>query len=435
MADEMRYDAVQSGALEDGAIVAGGAAPRGLHLNSGGGYRDTAARPAGTDETFANVQDLRPAPAVLLPSDRATAGSSAASTGHWLAADLITFAGGVGLGAAVMYFMDPERGRRRRALVRDQVAHLAATVPPGMGATRRDLANRSRGLVASLKGRFGDDEASDETIVARVRAELGRVVSHPGSVIVTCEAGTVTLGGPVLESEAEPLLKAVAGTRGVKEVHSQLEVHDEIDSISVPGLQGGTERMGAGNPLAERWTPAARVVAGAAGATLAVLAGRRRDAIGTAVGLLGLGLTARAVTNLPLERHAMELADRASGPVRDRVGPLAESVRDGASSLGERVGDTMRPLGERVSDGAGMLAQRVEQLADTMTHRFTDFADAARERLPEGMRERSGARTAETPAGSEHAERSADLAHVKDAIDRAAANPRPQPSTDHELGT
>lgn len=396
MADEMRYDAVQSGALEDGAIVAGGAAPRGLHLNSGGGYRDTVARPTGTDETFANVQDLRPAPPVLLPSDTATTEASS-STAHGLAADLITFAGGIGLGAAVMYFMDPERGRRRRALVRDQVAHLAATVPPGMGATRRDLANRSRGLVASLKGRFGDDEASDETIVARVRAELGRVVSHPGSVSVTSSAGTVTLSGPVLESEAEPLLKAVAGTRGVKEVHSQLEVHDEIDSMSVPGLQGGTERMGATNPLAERWTPAARVVAGAAGATLAVLAGRRRDAIGTAVGLLGLGLTARAVTNLPLERHAMELADRASGPVRDRVGPLAESVRDGASSLGGRVGDTMRPLGERVSDGAGMLAQRVEQLADTMTHRFTDFADAARERLPEGMRDRPAASPADQP--------------------------------------
>jgi hypothetical protein len=433
MADEMRYDAVQSGALEDGAIVAGGVAARGMHLNSGGGYRDTVARPQGTDETFANVQDLRPAPAVLLPSETTASRSSASSTGHGLAADLITFAGGIGLGAAVMYFMDPERGRRRRALVRDQVAHFAATVPPGAGAARRDLANRSRGLVASLKGSFGEDDASDETIVARVRSELGRVVSHPGSIIVTANAGTVTLSGPVLESEAEPLLKAVAGTRGVKEVHSQLEVHDEIASMSVPGLQGGIERMGASNPLAERWTPAARVVAGAAGATLAVLAGRRRDAIGTAVGLLGLGLTARAVTNLPLERHAMELADRASGPVRDRVGPLAESVRDGASSLGERVGESMRPLGERVSDGAGMLAQRVEQLADTMTHRFTDFADAARERLPEGMRERLGGSPADTPAEVARAEGTADAPPV-DGIDRSAANPYPQPNPERELG-
>ena len=30
---------------------------------------------------------------------------------------------GLGAGAVLMFFMDPQRGRRRRALVRDQVVH------------------------------------------------------------------------------------------------------------------------------------------------------------------------------------------------------------------------------------------------------------------------------------------------------------------------
>ena len=33
----------------------------------------------------------------------------------------VTLIGGVGLGAALMYMLDPDRGKRRRALVQDKV--------------------------------------------------------------------------------------------------------------------------------------------------------------------------------------------------------------------------------------------------------------------------------------------------------------------------
>jgi hypothetical protein len=38
----------------------------------------------------------------------------------------LAFSGGAGLGAALMYLLDPERGRRRRKLLSDQIVHLVS---------------------------------------------------------------------------------------------------------------------------------------------------------------------------------------------------------------------------------------------------------------------------------------------------------------------
>jgi hypothetical protein len=57
---------------------------------------------------------------------------------------------GFGIGASLMYFLDPERGRRRRALVRDQLAHTIRLTRDAAGATRRDVGHRTAGPVASL---------------------------------------------------------------------------------------------------------------------------------------------------------------------------------------------------------------------------------------------------------------------------------------------
>jgi hypothetical protein len=72
----------------------------------------------------------------------------------------LTLIGGIGMGAALMYMLDPDRGRRRRALARDQLAHVAKRVPDALDATARDLQNRTRGLVAEASSIFTSDEAS-----------------------------------------------------------------------------------------------------------------------------------------------------------------------------------------------------------------------------------------------------------------------------------
>jgi CBS domain-containing protein len=58
----------------------------------------------------------------------------------------LTFLAGLGSGAALMYFLDPDRGRRRRALVSDQVTSLTNDAQDMIGKKQRDLSNRAQGL-------------------------------------------------------------------------------------------------------------------------------------------------------------------------------------------------------------------------------------------------------------------------------------------------
>jgi hypothetical protein len=209
--------------------------------------------------------------------------------------------GAFGLGAAVMYFLDPGRGARRRAIVRDKVVHALHKTEDAAATTRRDLRNRAQGLAAQVRGRFGHEDVDDEVLVERVRAELGRVVSHPSAIAVTADDERVTLSGPVLAREAEEVLSRVRSVRGVQDVVDQLERHETADGV--PALQGGVSRRGDEfELLQENWTPAARLLVGATGGALALAGARRRDALGTAMSLVGLALLSRSATNTELRR-------------------------------------------------------------------------------------------------------------------------------------
>ncbi len=53
-----------------------------------------------------------------------------------------------GLGATAMFLLDPERGRRRRALLRDKAVHYRNVVMKSAEVTSRDASNRMQGLRA-----------------------------------------------------------------------------------------------------------------------------------------------------------------------------------------------------------------------------------------------------------------------------------------------
>jgi osmotically-inducible protein OsmY len=146
----------------------------------------------------------------------------------------MTLLAGIGIGAALMYFLDPVGGGRRRALVRDQATGAVNTAERELKGRSTDLRNRARGAAAELR-KVGDDHPSDDQLVARVRAELGHRVEHARAIDVVAERGRVTLRGPVLSSELDDVLSTARKVRGVEQVDNQLDVH--ATPGQVPGLQ------------------------------------------------------------------------------------------------------------------------------------------------------------------------------------------------------
>ncbi len=205
--------------------------------------------------------------------------------------------GGLGLGASVMYLLDPERGRRRRAMLRDGISARASDSGRFLKKSGRDLGNRARGLAAKTRNRvLPAGPVEDDVLAERVRSKMGRYVSHPGAIEVSAAAGRVTLRGPVLADEADGLVRAVESVRGVREVEDWLDLHS--DPGSEPALQGGSHRAGETPEFLQRhWSPAARIAAGGVGGTLLLLGLKRRDRLGIAASAIGTGLMARSLAN------------------------------------------------------------------------------------------------------------------------------------------
>jgi hypothetical protein len=202
---------------------------------------------------------------------------------------------GAGLGALAMYLMDPSRGRRRRARLAEAASHVSHRAHAIAGMTARDVQHRVSGLAARTLDHLVEEGApSDEVLVERVRARLGRLVSHPGAIDVSASGGTVTLKGEVFEAEVDQLIQGVAAVRGVTAVENRLEPHR--DAVRVSALQGpGPRTVPAAPAKWSRWTPKTRLIAGVAGLALLALSSPRRLIRGAATGIAGIELVQRAL--------------------------------------------------------------------------------------------------------------------------------------------
>ena len=131
--------------------------------------------------------------------------------------------------AGLTYLLDPERGRRRRNVLRDRVlARFRRTLRAGAAAWRgataeaHGLSHRMIHLVPRET-----ELADDETLRQRVESQLFRDRHIPKSDLnVTAEHGTIILRGE-LDSPAEivALEKRVARVPGVRRVHNLLHPH------------------------------------------------------------------------------------------------------------------------------------------------------------------------------------------------------------------
>lgn len=208
-----------------------------------------------------------------------------------------------GMGAFAMYLLDPDRGKQRRALVKDAVAHTGCEVRKFSGRFQRDASNRIAGTIAETEKMLQWDApaVTDEVLEQRVRSEAGRNVSHSRAVRVKCKDGAVELSGWVMTHELEGLVRAVRGVPGVREVSVFLNAANRSEHIS--SLQGG-RRRGAAGWWGNRWSPTGRVMAGSYGLGLLAYGMARRGAMGRVPMAAGALLMARALWNRPVAELA-----------------------------------------------------------------------------------------------------------------------------------
>jgi osmotically-inducible protein OsmY len=115
-------------------------------------------------------------------------GFSAATTG-------ISALGALALGLGAMYFLDPDRGRSRRAWVLQKANRVMNETGDFARKTGTHLRNKAKGLAheTGLIGRGGN--TNDFTLAERVRSALGRIGAAGAAIGVSAENGIVTLGG------------------------------------------------------------------------------------------------------------------------------------------------------------------------------------------------------------------------------------------------
>src|SRR5688572_9552032 len=158
-----------------------------------------------------------------------------------------------GAAALATYFLDPAQGRRRRAVLRDKTYGRLSHLGEASRMVAVDLRNRVKGTFGAVRQRVVSHDVPDEVLAERVRAALGRVVSHPGSIEVEASQGSITLRGPILEREANRALRAVRAVPGVHGMRDELEHHEQAGDV--PGLQGGRKRVQRMDIAQQHWAP------------------------------------------------------------------------------------------------------------------------------------------------------------------------------------
>ena len=142
---------------------------------------------------------------------------------------------GAAVGAALMYLLDPDRGRRRRARLRDQLVHgvhEAEHLGDAAVSSARHLRNQGRGLVAETRSRLRPADVDDAVLEGRLRAELGRIIQPVGDLRVEVENGAVRLSGTANAAIEERVVAGLRRVPGVRSVESRLRQGEGVGGVN-----------------------------------------------------------------------------------------------------------------------------------------------------------------------------------------------------------
>jgi len=198
----------------------------------------------------------------------------------------------IGLGAGLMYFMDPEHGSRRRLMVRDRANRFVSDIDESIDIALQDTRNRARGVLSEMTARLSDEQTPDWILEERVRSNLGRIGQNTRGVTVNTEGGRIHLTGQIVRGDEEAIVKSAMRTRGVHGVENRLQVVNNPQDI--PALQ--TSRLT--QPAQGNWSPATRLLSSVGGSLLTLYGLTRKGLAKPVLSTAGMVLTARGMTNL-----------------------------------------------------------------------------------------------------------------------------------------
>lgn len=134
-----------------------------------------------------------------------------------------TAIGALGLGALLMYAFDPQMGRRRRAMARDQAMGRLHDARDYVGEKARYAAGHAKGYAHEARSAFQSDQPTDQQLHERVCSQLGHFTDQAGRIEVFVQGGTVTLRGSASAAEMAKIEEGIRGVRGVRNVENQLQ--------------------------------------------------------------------------------------------------------------------------------------------------------------------------------------------------------------------
>ncbi|MBV8757348.1 MAG: SRPBCC family protein [Deltaproteobacteria bacterium] len=202
----------------------------------------------------------------------------------------------------MMYLLDPQRGRTRRARLQSALVHAAKRERDLLKRGLRDARHRAKGASERARRVFSEP-VPDAVVLGRIRAQLGRAIAHARALDIDVRDGKAILGGAVLTAEAATVVRCVKAVPGVRDVVDRME--RKVTAGANPALATEPHR-----PRIRSWTPAAQV--GALGASAALIGYgllKRGDLIGKLVAAAGGGLALRAVFNEPLPKLVTHRAE------------------------------------------------------------------------------------------------------------------------------
>jgi hypothetical protein len=139
-----------------------------------------------------------------------------------------TAVGGSGIGVLLMYFFDPQSGRRRRHVVRDRTFAFFRRIGRGIARLGRRQQSYAYGLSQrALHLREQDKPGMDDiTLTRKVETEIFRDAGSPkGQVNVNVEDGVVFLRGEVQTPEQyDEVERDARRVKGVRDVHNLLHL-------------------------------------------------------------------------------------------------------------------------------------------------------------------------------------------------------------------